>query len=154
MKPLFRTLHPAFFYGIMLIYFVLSFYFISHSYQPIYTNYALATFLKTPPNKTDITSIWVDCGCEKRFKTPYPIVWSGKVFATFVSGEDIGVKRYNQNTKYKQFYVIGNNNKFDLGNNVRVQGKLIGITCAYANTIFGECVGEVEAEKITAIKID
>lgn len=155
MKLLFKTLYPAFFYGTMLIYFALSFYFISQSYQPTYTNYALASVLKTRPNETDITSTEVDCGCETKFKKSYPIDWSGRVFATFVSGDDIGVKRYNQNTKYKEFYVYGNGlyNR-DIGENVRIQGKLVGLTCAYGNTVFGECVGEVEAERITAIKIN
>jgi len=155
MKPLFKTLHPAFFYGTMLIYFVLSFYFISQSYQPSNTNYALASVLKTRTNETDLTKTDVDCGCETRFKKSYPIDWSGKIIANFVSGDDIGVKRYDQNAKYKEFYVIGNGlyNR-NLGNNVRIQGKLVGLTCAYGNTVFGECVGEVEAEKITAIKID
>lgn len=153
MKRLFKTLHPIFFYGTMSIYFALSFYFISQSYQPSYTNYALASVLKTRPNETDITSADVDCGCETKFKKSYPIDWNGRVFATFVSGDDIGVKRYNQNTKYKEFYVYGNGlyNR-GIGENVRVQGKLVGLTCAYGNTVFGECVGEVEAEKITAIK--
>lgn len=156
MKLLFKTLHPIFFYGTMLIYFALSFYFISQTHPQAYPDYALASVLKIRPSEINTDSAGgVDCGCETRFKKSYPIDWSGRIFATFVSGDDIGVKRYNQNTKYKEFYVYGNGlyNR-DIGENVRIQGKLVGLTCAYGNTVFGECVGEVEAEKITAVNIN
>jgi len=150
MKILFKTIHPAFFYGTMLIYFSLSFYFISRVYQPLYTNYALAGISKIRPSEMSNTAE-TGCDCETTFKKSYPVIWSGKVIATFAGGEDLGIKRYDQSGKYKQFYVDGNGlYKNDLGEDVRVQGRLIGMTCAYKNTVFKECVGEVEAEKITA----
>lgn len=95
----------------------------------------------------------IDCSCETTFKAPYPVEWSGEILSTFVSGQDLGVKRFDQSGKYKQFYVDGNNMyKGDTGDSVRVKGKLIGITCAYANTVFRECVGEVAADSIEKIK--
>lgn len=152
MKLLSKTLHPTFFYGTMLIYFVLSFYFISQSYQPAYPDYALASVLKIQPSEKNKNSVAVDCGCERKFQKSYPIDWSGKVIATFAGGEDIGVKRYDQNAKYQQFYVDGNGlYNYDMGEDVRIQGNLVGLTCVYANTVLGECVGEVEAEKITQL---
>ena len=150
MKLLFKTIHPIFFYGTMLIYFALSCFFISQTHQQAYPDYALASVLKT---RLAENSAVADCDCETTFKKSYPVIWSGKVIATFVGGEDIGIKRYDQSGKYKQFYVIGKGlYNYDMGEDVRVQGRLIGMTCAYKNTVFKECVGEVEAEKITAVK--
>lgn len=91
------------------------------------------------------------CECEKEFKTSYPIEWSGYVIAMFSSGEDIGVKRFDQSGEYKQFYVRGDG-KYDGGEKVRVKGDMIGITCAYYNTIFGECVPNVIANSIEVLK--
>jgi len=95
----------------------------------------------------------IDCSCEKTFDKPYPVEWSGQIIATFVSGLDLGIKNSDQSGEYKQFYVDGNGMyKGDSNDLVRVKGRLIGITCAYANTIFHECVGEVEADSIEKIK--
>lgn len=153
MKHLSKTLHPLFFYGVMLVYLGLSIYFISQAGQPINTNYALASIVKAKPANLNKNRPGVDCACETTFKKSYPVDWSGEVLAVFADGEDIGVKRFDQTSKYKQFYVDGNGlYKNDLGVNVRVQGRLIGLTCAYANAVFGQCVGEVDAEKITAVK--
>lgn len=92
---------------------------------------------------------FIDCDCEKRFKKEYPIVWSGEVTASFVSGADFAVKRFKKDSKYKQFYVQGQNKYLgDLGGKVTVIGRLIGTTCAYANTVFGECTGEVIADEV------
>lgn len=93
-----------------------------------------------------------DCACERTFAKAYPIVWNGKVIASFVSGEDIGVRRYTKNPDYNQFYVLADSKyKGDLDKDVQVSGRLVGVTCAYKNTVFGECVAEVEADKITEL---
>lgn len=95
----------------------------------------------------------IDCSCEKTFKQSYPVIWSGKVIASFVGGEDIGVERFSKEFKYNKFYVDaqGKYNE-SLGSDIRVTGRLVGITCAYANSIFKECVGEVVADEITPFK--
>lgn len=94
----------------------------------------------------------INCACEKTFKYQYPVEWSGQVISTFSSGEDLGIKRSDQSGKYKQFYVDAKGMyKGDSGDFVRVRGKLIGTTCAYANTVFNECVGEVIADSIEKI---
>ena len=95
----------------------------------------------------------IDCSCEKTFKQAYPVIWSGKVIASFVGGEDIGVEKYDNDSKYKKFYVDaqGKYNE-SIGSDVRVTGRLVGITCAYANSVFKECVGEVVADQITPFK--
>ncbi len=92
------------------------------------------------------------CECEKDFKKPYPIEWSGYVMAVFLSGEAIGVKRFDQNAKYKQFMVITNGLYNGGGDKVKIKGDMTGMTCAYYNTIFGECVPHVIANSIEIIK--
>lgn len=95
----------------------------------------------------------IDCSCEKTFKQVYPVVWSGKVIASFAGGEDIGVERFSKEFKYNKFYVDaqGKYNE-SLGPDIKVVGRLIGVTCAYANSVFKECVAEVVADEITSFK--
>ena len=159
--PFQKTLHPIYFYGLMVVFFALSQYFISYSCQPLYPNYYLGSVLKIAQNSTVLESPQArvagaeetSCDCEVKFQESYPIIWVGHVSATFAGGEDIGVETYNPADKYHKFYVIGNGlYNYDLGEEVRIEGKLIGLTCAYANTISKNCMGEVIAEKITAIK--
>lgn len=93
-----------------------------------------------------------DCSCEQTFKQSYPIVWNGKVIATFVSGQGIGVERYTKNDKYNVFYAsLKEDYKEYPGKDVQVTGRLVGMTCAYANTVFGECVADVEADKVVKL---
>jgi hypothetical protein len=146
-----KTLHPVYFYGLMVIFFALSQYFISNSCQPIYPNYYLDSVLRTGAKVAGAEAM--NCDCEVKFQKSYPVIWVGHVSATFAGGEDIAVKTYDPTDKYHQFYVIGNGlYNYDLGEEVRVVGKLIGLTCAYANTVSNGCMGEVSAEKIIAIE--
>ena len=158
MKNLFKTIPPIFFWSSMTIIICLSIFLFSVNYNIVIIDSAIAS---EPVHKSVAETIisddlanqdMINCDCEKTFKKEYPIVWSGKVMASFMSGEDFGVKRYNKNFKYNKFYVVGQN-KFtgELGTNVKVKGRLVGITCAYANTVFGECVGEVVADQVTVL---
>lgn len=137
----------------------LGLFLISINYKIVIINSAAAADLAYEPItkthiKDDSTSRnFIDCGCEKQFNKAYPIVWSGRIIATFSSGADIGVERYDKTAKYKQFYVYaqGKYSSDESGLDVRVTGRLTGITCAYANTIFGECVADVVADQITPL---
>ena len=160
MKNLFKTISPVFFYLSMAMVVFLSLSVINVKYKTALIVEAMAAEIDfSTPNGSMVladSEIWqralVDCACEKRFNKEYPITWSGKVIATFVSGEDIGVRRYTKNPMYNQFYVNAKGMYInDPGKDVRVEGMLIGITCAYGNTVFGECVGEVTASKITLL---
>lgn len=91
------------------------------------------------------------CDCEKTFEKPIITTLSGKVIATFISGEAIGIEVFKKDDQYGQYYVempTGmnyNNINYD---NVKIEGKMVGITCAYYNTVFGECVGDIIADSI------
>lgn len=157
---LFKAVSPVFFWASMGTIVVVSFFLVSLNYKIIIINSAIAADLTyNPIVKTQvdvdndyINRVFINCDCEKRFKKEYSIVWSGEVISTFVSGEDFGVERFDKNSEYKQFYVNGQNKyKGKIGANVKVIGRLIGITCAYANTIFGECVGEVIADQVVVL---
>jgi len=102
-------------------------------------------------NKSD--SDFVNCDCEKEFASPLAVTWRGRVIGTFSSGEGIGVKKYNFDDEYSMFYVATNNLYDGKATEVEVQGDLTGITCAYANTSFGECVPLVQATRIKDINI-
>lgn len=157
MKELLKTIHPIFFWISMTIVSVLLLFIISINYKTTIVNYALATeIVNTQISKNiikeDLNDNFIECDCEKRFNKSYPIVWSGQVIATFISGEDIGVEKYDKEAKYNKFYVAAQGKYSGYpGRDVRVTGRLVGITCAYANTVFGECVAEVVADKITLL---
>lgn len=99
----------------------------------------------------DISTTTNYCDCEKTFEKPIVTVLNGKVIATFVSGGAIGIEVSDNNDQFGQYYVempTGMNYN-DLGyDNVRIKGKMVGITCAYYNTIFGECVGDIIADSV------
>lgn len=157
-NKLFEVISPIFFWSSMACVVATSLFLISVNYKIIIINSAAAaesdyapitrTFLDEEPGARN----FIDCDCEKKFKKEYPIVWSGKVISTFVSGEDFGVERFNEDAKYRRFYVDGRNMYTGgPGADVKVTGRLIGITCAYANSVFGECVGEVIADDVEVI---
>ncbi|MDP2944154.1 MAG: hypothetical protein Q8N57_01100 [bacterium] len=157
-NKLFKIVSPIFFWASITIVSALSLFIISINYKIIIINSAMAADSTYVPisrkvvEKNPEAREYISCDCEKQFNKAYPVVWSGRVMATFSSGEDIGVERYDKTAKYKQFYVDAQGKYSDApGGDVRVAGRLVGITCAYANTIFGECVGEVVADKITPL---
>lgn len=158
MKKLFQIVPPIFFWIAMITVASLSIFIFLINYRTVFDNYDLVTspnyklvnqkIAENLVNQKDV----INCDCEKTFKKAYPIVWSGKVIATFGGGEDIGVERYNKKSKYNKFYVDARGKyNGESGGEVRVRGQLIGMTCAYANTIFGKCVGEVVADEITLL---
>lgn len=158
MKNLLKIVSPIFFWSSMTCVVAVSLFLISVNYKIVIINSATAAeSVDTPITRTFIneesgTRNYISCDCEKRFKKEYPVIWSGRVISTFVSGEDFGVERFNKSTKYKQFYVFGQNQYTgEPGANVRVVGRLIGMTCAYADTVFGECVGEVVADQVIVL---
>ncbi|KKR20478.1 MAG: hypothetical protein UT48_C0017G0020 [Parcubacteria group bacterium GW2011_GWE2_39_37] len=152
-EKFFIKINPAFFWTSMAIVIMLSLYVIFENYKISASNYALAADLNYVIDKNVVKhkkNEFIECDCEKRFKRDYPIMWSGRVIASFVSGEDVGVERYDKKTRYNQFY-LSTQGKYDekLGSDIRVNGRMVGITCAYANSIFGACVADVIADKIT-----
>jgi len=120
-------------------------------YHPVKANPAAIIDLTNIQNNTE-TEV-VNCDCEKEFTSPVAVTWRGKVIGTYSSGEGIGVEKYNLDDEYSMFYATTNGLYDGVATQVEVHGDLIGITCAYANTSFGECVPLVHAMKIEDINI-
>jgi hypothetical protein len=158
MEKLFKIISPIISWSIVSVASLVAVVAIFVNYKIVVSSFSLeaeaANKLENKNIASEVASnTLIDCSCEKTFKTAYPVIWSGKVIASFAGGEDIGVEKYDRDSKYKKFYVDAQGKYNEaLGSDIRVTGRLIGITCAYANTIFKECVGEVVADQITAFK--
>lgn len=161
MTKFFKIVSPIFFWVSMALISTLSLFIIFINYKIIVINSAIAAeavYISEPIGTlsqavaAETNRELIDCDCEKRYDNPISVSWNGKVIASFVSGLDIGVVKDEENNQSGQFYVIGNGKyNGDLGGKVKVNGKLVGITCAYANSVFGECVPEVDAEEIISL---
>jgi len=97
---------------------------------------------------TSKARIWAND--EKEFLKPIDIIWRGEIISTMASGSCIGLRGEFDN--YRQaiacFPNKGSNELWKFEGMVTVTGKWLGITCAYKNTIFGECVPDVRIENI------
>ena len=95
------------------------------------------------------TPFVVTCDCEKNFDEPIDVVIEGKVLANFVGGLDFGLTSDKTIEGKNNFYIIDDGqHPVEINSSVRVEGQAAGVTCAYANTVFGECSLEVEAVKV------
>lgn len=88
------------------------------------------------------------CSCEESFEKPIKIEFEGEIISRPAGGEDLAVKNLDKNSKYQKLYVNANGNYHEEENKVKIKGEVIGVTCAYYNTIFHECAFEVEMEPI------
>ena len=105
----------------------------------------------TPQAQEEVGN-YISCDCEKSFASETPVSWEGRIIAMFMSGAGLGVDKYDEKSGYNQFFVhVPEEYIQDFGDTVKVTGRLVGVTCAYANSVFGECVGEVEADSIEAV---
>lgn len=160
MRKFFDERPAVFFWSSMAMVSFLSLFLLFINYQIIMINVAVATDLVDEPVrrsavvKTTSENTYISCDCEKRFATEVPVSWEGRVMATFLSGGGLGVEKYDKESGRNQFYVhVPDEYIQDFGDRVKVSGRLIGITCAYANTVFGECVGEVVADEIEVSRV-
>ncbi len=89
------------------------------------------------------------CKCENNFETPINIDWNGKVISIFNGGEDLGFELSDRGGEYDKAYILtGGKYKVGNGDLINIKGRITGITCAYAKTVFNGCVPEVEAIEI------
>lgn len=89
---------------------------------------------------------------EKVFLEPVDIVWSGEIISTMVSGSCVGLKGGFDDYSWAMACLADeqSNELWKFEGIVTVAGKWLGITCAYKNTIFSECVPDVRIEHIEA----
>ena len=87
---------------------------------------------------------------EKEFYKPIDVVWRGEVISTMAGGSCIGLKGEFDNYHWALACLenAGSSELWKFEGTVTVTGKWLGITCAYKNTIFGECVPDVRIESI------
>lgn len=102
----------------------------------------------SPLDNNRRASIWEND--ERYFFKPVGVVWRGKIISTMSGGACVGLEGDFSN--YSQamacFPDKDSNELWNLEGAVTVTGKWLGITCAYRNTIFGECVPDVVIESI------
>ncbi len=159
MKKIKKTISPIFFWSSMLGFVMVSIFsifvicnsMVVNAENPVISYDEYKSVIKKQQNDLKEHNL-IDCDCEKRFKKEYPVIWEGKIISTFVNGKDFGVENFDKDSEYKQFYVLGTNNYIaENSENIEVVGRLVGVTCAYVNTVFGECVGEVVADQISLL---
>lgn len=102
-------------------------------------------------------SIWTNE--EREFFKPIDVIWRGEIISTMNSGLCIGLKGdfggYSKTMACFPNKELLNSDSAELWKFeeiVTVTGKWTGITCAYKNTIFGECVPDVIIDKISFTK--
>ena len=92
--------------------------------------------------------IWTNA--EKDFLKPIDVVWRGEIISTMVSGSCIGLKGEFDKYRWAMACLADEQSSelWQFEGPVTVAGKWLGITCAYKNTIFGECVPNIRIESI------
>jgi hypothetical protein len=87
---------------------------------------------------------------EKEFPEPIDIAWKGKIISVMAGGSCAGIE--GQFGDYSKAMVCLADSASDELNKysgeLNISGKWLGITCAYKNTIFGECVPIVEVDVV------
>src|SRR3989344_4047215 len=93
-------------------------------------------------------NIWI--GDEKEFTKPIDVIWRGEIISIMAGGSCVGLT--GEFDTYTQAIACLPNpdsgELWELEGVVTVTGKWFGITCAYKNTIFGDCVPDVSIENI------
>lgn len=158
---MFKPISNLLFYLVIIIIISLSVFIIATEHRIAAINQAMASEISQPDHShivatekpaSDLENL-IDCDCEKSFSGEEEISVDARVLALFVSGTDLGIKNLDPKAERQQFYVdAGGKYQGDIDGQVRIKGRLIGVTCAYANSVFHECVPEIEAQTIESLK--
>lgn len=87
---------------------------------------------------------------EKEFSKSVDVIWQGEIISIMANGSCIGLKGEFDNYIWAVACLndIDSKELWKFQGMVTVTGKWLGITCAYRNTIFGECVPDIRIESI------
>ena len=109
---------------------------------------AFIIYHSSPLDNNYKASIWTNN--EREFFRPVQVVWQGKIISTMSGGACVGLEGdFDNYTQAMACLPDMNSNELrNFEGMVTVTGKWTGITCAYKNTIFGECVPDVMLENI------
>lgn len=99
-------------------------------------------------NANSKASIWAND--EREFFKPIDVVWRGEIISTMAGGSCVGLEGEFGNYRRAMACLPNkdSNELWKFEGMVTVTGKWLGTTCAYKNTIFGECVPDVSIEII------
>jgi hypothetical protein len=85
---------------------------------------------------------------ETTFAQPQRIVWEGVIEGTLAGGQGIAVRRTDDGSSF-QAYMTGSDVASPSYGAVRITGRFVGISCAYAESVFGgRCTPSVEIDLI------
>lgn len=90
------------------------------------------------------------------FDVSRPVLWRGIIIGTLAGGRGLAIERTPADAEHPFFeaYFSGEPASMSAGP-VIVEGRWVGISCAYANSLFsGRCVPEVNIEAIAGIPDD
>ena len=87
---------------------------------------------------------------EKEFSKPIDVVWRGEIISIMSGGSCLGMKGEFDDYDLAMVCLpdVDSGGLWKFEGVVTVTGKWLGITCAYKNTIFGECVPDIRIENI------
>jgi|GEM_PF-1609561 len=149
---MFRSSSNLFFYSAAIIIVSLSLSVIASTHRVVIINRALAQEVGNTNYHHEVAVVsenLLDCDCNRTFFGEKDVSITGKVIATFVSGEDLALETSDQ----ELFYVdAAGQYQGGLGGEVTIDGKTIGLTCAYASSVFHECVPEIEVKNLKILR--
>ena len=105
----------------------------------------LATFVGACPV---LAASEVSLGFERKLEQTKPVSWSGQLSSVFVGGLDAALVLDKRFGFYDKVYLRDANVSMTTGQHVQIDGEWLGWTCAYARTVFGQCVPEVQVRSI------
>lgn len=97
-----------------------------------------------------VTETVGSCDCEEVFVSPIKVIYDGTVSGVFVGGQDISVEVQGSiANNYINTYVITPNGYIgEMDQLLRISGRGVGTTCAYASSLGNQCSLEVIADII------
>ena len=88
---------------------------------------------------------------ETVFPVAQDIDWQGRIFAVLSGGRGVAVQRTDGGQLFQAYFSDDNRASVSYGA-VRVRGRLTGISCAYAQTIFsGRCTPSVDIVEMSVL---
>lgn len=90
---------------------------------------------------------------ETQYPQPLAIEWAGVIDGMLAGGQGYVVRRTDTGERFQAYLPIGETSSISEGP-VRVIGRVTGISCAYADTVFnGQCTQSVDIDTLEQLPI-